>query len=142
LSYPDQLPAAHDVLTELPDLPVVIDHLSKPSYDWERDAEWRTWMTRLAARPATTCKLSGLVTEVGPDWTVERFRPYAQFAFETFGADRVMFGSDWPVCRLVAEYGDVVALAEQLTGGLAPHEASDVWCGTAARFYGVEVVAP
>lgn len=114
LTRAEHLPPAYEALAEIPDLPAVIDHLSKPAYRWEEDGRWREWMARHAERPNTYCKLSGMVTEAGPDWTPERFEPYAGFVFETFGTDRVMFGSDWPVCRLAgAEYQNVVRLAER-----------------------------
>jgi predicted TIM-barrel fold metal-dependent hydrolase len=88
----------------------------------------------------TYCKLSGMVTEVGPDWTTPDFEPYASFVFETFGADRVMFGSDWPVCRLaVAEYRDILQLADRLVSPLARDDADAFWRRNAERFYGVRV---
>lgn len=142
LSFPEHLPAAYEALSAVPELPVVIDHLSKPTYDWDTDQTWRTWMSRFAERPDTWCKLSGMVTEAGPNWTYERFRPYVDFIFETFGPQRAMFGSDWPVCRQVAEYGDVVDLAEQLARELTPEEQRGFWHDNAARFYGVDLAEP
>ena len=139
LSFAEHLPAAYDALTAVPDLPVVIDHLSKPTYDPDRDADWRTWMLRFAQRPGTYCKLSGMVTEVGPAWSLDTFKPYAEFLLEAFGTDRVMFGSDWPVCRQVAEYRDVLGLAEALINELAPDAAEAFWHANAERFYGVSV---
>jgi L-fuconolactonase len=135
LSRTEHLAPVARVLAELPELPAVVDHISKPVFRWDEDGAWRDGMARLAERPGTCCKLSGLVTEVGPGWTPATFEPYASFVLETFGPDRVMFGSDWPVCRLAAEYGDVVGLAEHLTASLAPAEAEAVWRGTAERFY-------
>ena len=139
LSFPEHLPAAYEALAAVPDLPVVIDHLSKPSYDWDRDADWRTWMARFAQRPETFCKLSGMVTEVGADWTVETFRPYAEFVLDAFGSDRVMFGSDWPVCRQVAEYAEVAELAQVLIDEFVPDDADAIWRENAERFYGVTI---
>ena len=137
LSFPEHLPAAYEALTAVPDLPAVIDHLSKPSYNWDRDADWRVWMLRFAERPGTFCKLSGMVTEVETGWSAETFRPYAEFVLEAFGSDRVMFGSDWPVCRQAAEYGEVVELAQVLIDEVAPSAADAIWRTTAERFYGV-----
>jgi L-fuconolactonase len=140
LTYAEHLPSVHDVLAEIPELPAVVDHLSKPAYQWDDDAQWRTWMSRLAERPNTYCKLSGMVTEVGPGWTVAHFEPYAGFVFETFGTDRVMFGSDWPVCRLAgAQYRDVVELADRLISPLARDDADAFWRRNAERFYGVRL---
>jgi L-fuconolactonase len=139
LSRAEHLPSVCDVLATTPELPAVIDHLSKPAYEWEADAAWRLWMRRAAERPNTFCKLSGMVTEVGPGWKRSDFTRHAALVFEIFGAQRVMFGSDWPVCRLVAEYPQVAGLAEELIESLAPGDADAVWRHNAERFYGVAV---
>ncbi len=137
LSFPEHLPHVLRALDRVPDLPVVIDHLSKPKYGPVPAANWRGWMAELAVRPGTFCKLSGMVTEVGPGWTIDHFRGHADHILTAFGPDRVMFGSDWPVCLQAAGYAEVVGLAEALTGGLSVAESADVWGGSAARFYGV-----
>jgi L-fuconolactonase len=142
LSFTEHLPAAYEALAAVPDLPVVIDHLSKPTYVWESDDVWRTWMSRFAKRPGTWCKLSGIVTEIGDGWSVDRVRPYAEFVFDTFGPDRVLFGSDWPVCRQVAEYAEVIGLADRLTRSLDPAERRGFWHDNAARFYDVQIPEP
>lgn len=139
LSRAEHLPTVYEVLDGTPELPAVVNHVSKPTFRWDEDAGWRTWMARLAERPNTYCKLSGMVTEVGPDWAISHFEPYAGFVFETFGVERVMFGSDWPVCRLAAEYQDVVDLADRLIGSFAAAEADAVWRSNAERFYGVAI---
>lgn len=140
LTYTEHLPPVYEALAGVPELPAVINHLSKPAYRWEADEEWRTWMSRMAERPNTYCKLSGILTEVGPGWTDEHFKPYVNFLFETFGADRVMFGSDWPVSRQLLEYTDVVALKERLVSSLSDEEAQAFWRTSAEAFYGVRVV--
>lgn len=142
LSRTEHLRPVHEALAEVPELPAVIDHVSKPTFRWGEDGEWRAGMAALAELPRTYCKLSGMVTEVRPGWTAADLEPYASFVLETFGPDRVMFGSDWPVCRLVAEYRDVVGVAEQLIASLAGAGAESVWSRTAERFYGVAVPAP
>jgi L-fucono-1,5-lactonase len=141
LSRAEHLAPIADVIEAIPELPAVVNHVSKPVFRWDEDVRWRSGMARLAERPNTYCKLSGMVTEVGPGWTRADFEPYASFVFETFGAERVMFGSDWPVCRLVAEYGDVAELADQLIASLlgSGAGADAVWGRTAERFYGVHV---
>lgn len=138
-SLPRNLPSCYRVLADIPELPALIDHLSKPTYRWDDDGEWRTWMSRLAELPNTYCKLSGMPVEVGPNWTASDFEPYANFVFEIFGADRVMFGSDWPVERQVAEYQDIITLTNRLVSPLAPDDADAVWRRNAERFYGVQV---
>lgn len=139
LTRTEHLPPVHDVLAEIPELPAVINHLSKPAYRWDDDARWRTWMSRMAERPNTYCKLSGMLTEVGSGWTDAHFRPYFDFVFETFGAERVMFGSDWPVSRQLLEYQDVVELTDRLISPLAGDDADAFWRRNAERFYGVRV---
>jgi L-fuconolactonase len=141
LSYAEHLPAAVTALAAVPDLPVVINHVSKPVYRWDADTDWRTWMARHAERPNTYCKLSGMLTEAGPGWSDAQFRPYADFLFETFGPDRVVFGSDWPVSRQLLEYPDVVALNERLTSSLSPSEAEGFWWRNGERLYRVRVEA-
>lgn len=142
LTYAEHLGAAHEALESIPELPAVINHLSKPVYDWRDDGQWRTWMARHAERPATYCKLSGMLTEVGPGWTDAHFRPYVDFIFEHFGADRVFFGSDWPVSRQLLDYPEVIALTERLVSALSPEEAQAFWRGNGERFYGVRVAEP
>ncbi|GAB3529495.1 amidohydrolase family protein [Arthrobacter monumenti] len=142
LTRPDYMPAVHEALAAVPELPAVINHLSKPTFRWDDDGQWRTWMTRLAARPGTYCKFSGMLTEVGPHWTDADFEPYAQFIFEAFGEDRVMFGSDWPVSRQLLEYPDVVDLTERLVTSIGVSSTDAFWRRNAEEFYGVHIPEP
>jgi len=135
LSYPGHLPYAYEALGAVPDLLVIIDHLSKPAYDSRNDGLWREWIARFSERPNTAVKVSGMVTEPAVPWGVETFRANVSLVVERFGADRVMFGSDWPVCLQAASHGQVVALADELTSELTPSEQADFWAGTAQRFY-------
>ncbi|MGW1788651.1 amidohydrolase family protein [Streptomyces tubercidicus] len=138
LVTPRELPAAQHAVRALPQLTFVLDHAAKPPVV---TGEWQPWadaVTALAALPNVSCKLSGLVTEADWDaWRPQQILPYARHALDAFGPDRVMFGSDWPVCTLAAGYEDVVALAEAATGQLTAAERSDVFGGTAGRVYGV-----
>lgn len=98
-------------------------------------------MRLLAALPNTVCKLSGMVTEADWDrWSVEDLRPYADTVLDAFGPRRLMFGSDWPVCRLAATYAEVVATARELTAALHLTERREVFTGTALRTYGLTVI--
>jgi L-fuconolactonase len=137
LTYPHQLPAAVRAAAELPGTDFVLDHCSKPPITAGELEPWATGLRELAAAPNVTCKLSGLVTEAGKDWTVADLRPYTEVVLEAFGPDRVMFGSDWPVCLLRATYAEVLASAEELTAGLTEDERAAVLGGTAARVYGI-----
>lgn len=135
LVLPHQLPAAIATVRALPELTFVLDHLAKPPIATGELEPWASRIRELAREPNVFAKLSGMVTEVGPQWTVERLRPYADVLLDAFGPDRVMFGSDWPVCLLAAGYAEVHRAAEQMTAGLRPDERDDVFGGTAARAY-------
>lgn len=132
-----QLPVATAVAARLPELTFVLDHLGKPPIAGGALQPWTSDVRALAARPNTVCKLSGMVAEAGPDWTVDGLRPYADTVLEAFGPGRLMFGSDWPVCTLGATYGEVVDTAHRLTDGLSESERAEVFAATAARVYGI-----
>ena len=135
LSYPGHLPYALEAINQIPDVPVIIDHLSKPVYSAPPPEFWRTWITRFAERDNTAIKISGMVTEVGPGWMADRVRPNVTAVIESFGIDRVMFGTDWPVCLQVADHAGVVGLAEELVSGLSTSEQNAFWSGTATTYY-------
>ncbi|MBB5131309.1 L-fuconolactonase [Thermocatellispora tengchongensis] len=139
LTLPHQLPAAVETVRALPGLTFVVDHLSKPPIAAGDLEPWATRIRELAAAPNVYCKLSGMVTEASWEkWTVDDLRPYAEVVLEAFGPERVMFGSDWPVCLLAASYADVVTAAEALTAALTPAERKEVFGGTATRAYGLD----
>ena len=98
---------------------------------------WRQHVNELAGCPNVAVKLSGMVTEAGPRWTVAGLRPYAEVVLDAFGPARVIFGSDWPVCLLAASYADVTSAAHELTAVLTSEEQALVFGGTAARVYGL-----
>lgn len=136
LVRPHQLPAAIDAVRALPRLRFVLDHAGKPGIARGMYEPWRTDIRALAALPNAAVKLSGLVTEADHHaWTVEQLRPYADVLLDAFGPARVMFGSDWPVCLLAATYGQVIAAAAELAGGLSSAEQAQVFGGTAATWY-------
>lgn len=142
LTLPRQLPATIDTVRALPGLTFVLDHISKPRIGSGELEPWATLIRELAAEPNVYCKLSGMVTEVGPPrWTVAALRPYAEVVLDAFGPPRVMFGTDWPVCLLAASYADVVSAARELTAALAPDEKAQVFGGTAARAYRLQETA-
>lgn len=116
---------------------LVLDHLGKP--DIAAGAKsWRKQMAGLAAMPHVVCKLSGLVTEVlNPPWHAEQLRPFIEEAIALFGPQRLMFGSDWPVCLLAASYDEIVQLVEEVIGSLTPAEQDNIWGDTAGRVYGL-----
>ncbi|MGW0712045.1 amidohydrolase family protein [Streptomyces sp. NPDC002643] len=136
LVTPHQLPAAIETVRRLPQLTFVLDHLAKPPIADGKLYPWADDIRALAALPNVTCKFSGMVTEADWDrWTVADLRPYADTVLEAFGPARLMFGSDWPVCRLAADYTQVLDAARSLTAGLSPAEREEVFAGTAVRAY-------
>lgn len=136
LTIPEQLPAAIETVRALPDLQFVVDHLSKPPIASGEIEPWASRIRELAAHANVACKLSGMVTEADwAAWTVDDLRPYADTVLDAFGPDRVMFGSDWPVCLLAASYAAVTDAAEALTVGLSGAEREQIFGGTARRVY-------
>jgi L-fuconolactonase len=139
LGFPRHLANLHAIQLRYPEMRVVLDHCMKPQIRTHSEDTFRSWadgMTRLAEAGAY-CKFSGLVTEADPDWTVADLQPYAEHVFGVFGAERVMWGSDWPVCRRRGEYGVWHAAAEQLAAGLSEAETARIFGGTASEFYGL-----
>jgi L-fuconolactonase len=138
LVTPAQLPAAIDAARAVSQLRFVLDHGGKPPITSARLEPWRTLIRQLAALPNVAVKLSGLVTEAPAGrWSVAGLRPYTDVLLGSFGPNRTMFGSDWPVCLLAASYDDVISAAEALTFGLANEDYAEVFGGTAARWYGL-----
>lgn len=109
LIYAHQLPTAIRMLAEVPELRVAIDHVAKPNIKTGADfSRWQHGMEVLAKNPNVYCKVSGMVTEADwNNWSNDDFVPYLDTIFETFGHDRIMFGSDWPVCLVAGEYSEV-----------------------------------
>jgi L-fuconolactonase len=98
-------------------------------------SQWAAGMSCLANETSGCCKFSGIVTEAGEGWTIDDLRPFAEHVLSTFGSTRVMWGSDWPVCRLQTEYGDWHDIAQDLTQSLSDSDRAEIFGGTAARFY-------
>jgi L-fuconolactonase len=140
LTFPRHLPDVVQVLERLPHLRAVIDHLSKPEIKACKMHPWQDLIREVALRPNACCKLSGMVTEVDPrNWTREQLLPYAGHVLEQFGAERVMFGSDWPVCLLAASYQEVMdATRELVTACLGNAAMGPIFGGNAVRFYSLD----
>lgn len=144
VARPTQLPTAGLAASQVTDLVFVLDHLGNAAVEPKVDEEWLAAFRRFAALPNTVGKLSGIFAQPpppdapergddGPE--VEHLRPYYEIALETFGPERLMFGSDWPVSSLGAPYGDVVGAARKLTRDLTPAEQEAIFGGTARRVY-------
>jgi L-fuconolactonase len=141
LIFGHQLPNSIKMVDHVPELPIVLDHIAKPAIDPAKfDRQWADDLSRLAERTHVCCKLSGMVTEVrGEVWDIETLRPYAEHAINCFGPSRLMFGSDWPVCRRRAEYSHWVSLVMELIAGMSADEQDQILYRTAANFYGTEL---
>jgi len=139
LVYPWQMEEAYELAGRFPNQMFVIDHMAKPAIKDHLMEPWTTDMRRLASLDNVWCKLSGLVTEADTsDWTVGDFEPYVELVLNEFDADRVMVGSDWPVCLVGGTYDDVMESYE-FFGELLPSEDRDrLLGGTAAEFYSLE----
>jgi len=136
LVYPQHLPAFITVLHQVPHLHGVINHIAKPPIAAGQISPWREHMAEIASFKGISCKISGMVTEAKADWALRDFRPYVQFVAQAFGASRLMFGSDWPVCTLSASYAEVVALAHILLGEIFDQkEMGMIFSQNARRFY-------
>ncbi|WP_407941832.1 amidohydrolase family protein [Methylobrevis albus] len=135
LIQPRHLPVIAALADRLPGLAIVVDHGAKPFIAKGELEPWAADIAALARRAHVCCKLSGLVTEAGDDWSAPRLASYVATLLAAFGPDRLMFGSDWPVVNLAGGYDAWLATAEALTAGLSETERAAVFGGTAARFY-------
>jgi L-fuconolactonase len=138
LVLPRHLPALLAFAQRYPALPIVIDHAAKPPIADGEYAAWAADLGRLAALPQVHCKLSGMVTEAGQNWTAATLKPYAGVVLEAFGARRVIWGSDWPVLNLASDYAGWIVASERLLEGLNEREREQVFALNAVRFYGLE----
>ena len=140
LLRPQHLRHVPHVSEAVPDLPMVIDHLAKPLI---RDGVVEPWGSeiRLAARnPNVWCKLSGMITEADhAGWVAADLAPYVEISLSAFGTDRLMFGSDWPVCTPAGSYGSVLAALRQVLGGIDPAVERALFGGNATAFYGLDL---
>lgn len=140
LVRPRQLPAALDAIRRVPEGRFVVDHLAKPDIALGEREPWAEQMRALAELPNVCCKLSGMITEADHDaWTREDLRPYVDAALGWFGADRCLFGSDWPVCLLAGDYAEVAEALDECLGALGAEGRAEVFGGTAIRLYGLRV---
>ena len=140
LVYPRQLPAALDLVARFPEQPFVIDHLAKPEIKLRNRSGWAALMQKMAAHPNVYCKLSGMVTEADwRHWKKQDFRPYLDVVFGAFGPERLMFGSDWPVCLLAASYRQVLEIVEEYVQDCAADVKEKIFGDNAAQFYSLKM---
>ncbi len=139
LVRPGQLAAAIGAVAGQPEVRFVLDHGGKPDIAAGQLGPWAGLVRQLAGLPNVSCKLSGLVTEAGPGWTAAQITPFARHLLDCFGPERLMFGSDWPVCTAVAGYGDVLSVARSVLDGLSQDEQAAVLGGTATAVYRLDL---
>lgn len=136
LVYPRHLPVAAEFVQRFSEQRFVLDHLGKPDIRSGDLREWRRDLGRLAANPQVFCKLSGLVTEADwRHWTPEQLRPCLDVAFECFGAERLMIGSDWPVCTVAADYRRTMGVIIEYLDRFREPARAAVLGGSARRFW-------
>src|SRR4029453_3523532 len=136
LIYARQLPAAIDFASAFPDERFVLDHLGKPDIRANGFDTWQRDLDRIAALPNVAAKLSGLVTEADWNrWTIEDLHRYVNAALDRFGPDRLMIGSDWPVCTLAGHYDEVLDVVRTAISGRPAEEQDAILGGTARRFW-------
>ena len=136
LTYPQQLPAALQLVDACPNQFFVIDHLSKPDI---KAGDWKAWKKSLqpfSERELVYSKVSGLVTEADwKKWSPADLFPYLEITLELFGPKRLLFGSDWPVCLVAGQYKEVLGVIESFADQLSVHEKEALFGGTAQEFY-------
>ncbi len=136
LIYPRHIRHAAEFAGRFPDQPFVVDHIAKPFIKDQLIGDWERDMRAFAGLEHVSCKISGLITEADWEkWKYSDFKRYIDITLEIFGIDRVMFGTDWPVCLVGASYAEVCDILRENTQGLSASENEKLWGGNCARFY-------
>ncbi|WP_316790799.1 amidohydrolase family protein [Pedobacter frigoris] len=140
LIFPDQMKYAAELVAKFPDQLFVLDHIAKPEIKSKKIADWQKDIEMLAGFENVYCKVSGIVTEADWNhWKAEDFTPYLDVVFNAFGANKVMYGSDWPVSLLAAIYGQLIDLMEgYVSTKLSVHQQELFWGGNATKFYNLK----
>lgn len=140
LIFERHLPATLQFVSYLPDLKLVVDHIAKPKIATREISPWKENIQSLAKYPNVYCKISGMVTEANlQNWKEEDFRPYLDIVTEAFGPDRLMIGSDWPVCLLGGSYENVMAIAENYFQSFSDAEKEKIFGRNAINFYNLKI---
>ncbi len=138
LIFEKHLPQTVQFVDRHPDQVFVLDHIAKPRIKANELSPWQSRIVELAHRPNVYCKVSGMVTEADyQDWTPEQLEPYFQTVLSAFGAKRLMFGSDWPVCLVACEYGRWAEIVRGWVSDLPAMDQERVLGGTAVEAYGL-----
>ena len=136
LIYENQLAEANTLIKQLPALPIVIDHIAKPNI---KEGEWESWkkeIKAIAEYPNVYCKISGMATEAQWDtWTMDTLKPYIDTVVEAFGTERIMFGSDWPVCLVASSYEKWLKGLQNYFNTFSIDEQASFFANNAIKFY-------
>lgn len=136
LIYQHQLPMAVKFVKQFPDQPFVLDHIAKPLIKAGIWKDWADQIRALASLPNVLCKISGMVTEADwSDWKPSDFKIYLDVVSEAFGSERLMYGSDWPVCLVAADYKRQLSLVQDYFKSWSLTEQAAIFGGNAIRFY-------
>ena len=130
-----QLPLALRIARACPDVQFILDHCGVPLVKDRAFDPWRADLKALAAEPNVACKVSGIVAYAGADWTADDLRPFVEHVIQSFGWDRVVWGSDWPVCTLTADLGRWVAATRAIIAGESTDNQAKLLNGNARRLY-------
>lgn len=140
LIFEKHLPATLQFVSYMPECRLVVDHIAKPKIAAGELSPWEENMRSLARYPNVSCKLSGMLTEADwKNWKPGDFKPYLDVVFEAFGPDKLMIGSDWPVCRLAGEYEEVIALVENYMEHFSEEDKVKVFGQNAIDFYNLNI---
>lgn len=139
LVYAHQLPAAIDLVNKFPNQAFVLDHIAKPKISERLDSNWKANIKKIAAFPNVHCKLSGMVTETNDfQWKQGDFKPFMEVILAEFGINRVMYGSDWPVCLLAASYEEQLAIVQAYISTFSAYEQAKIMGENTIAFYDLE----
>jgi L-fuconolactonase len=136
LIFHRQLPAAIELVNQFPDQPFVIDHIAKPDIKSGDILSWKKGIQEISKAENVFCKISGMVTEADwKNWKTDELKPYLDVIFENFSADKLMFGSDWPVLNLASNYAEVEKTLEDYMAQLTVENQNKIWFQNAVSFY-------
>lgn len=139
LIFRDQLFYASELCSKFPEQSFVLDHIAKPDIRNQAVHDWIPGIQELAKNPNIYCKVSGMVTEANwQGWKNEDFYPYLDVVFESFGIERLMFGSDWPVCNVAGGYTAATDMVRSYLSQFPEDQQALFWGANAARFYGID----
>ena len=138
LIYPRHLPAAIKLSGKYPEQKFILDHIAKPHIKKNETEPWASLIKELAQNKNVFCKISGIITEADhKNWKPKDIYPYLDIVFDYFGYDRILFGSDWPVCLLAGSYEQVKNLVEEYTGRIPPENKDKIFGNNAQLFYNI-----